>query len=71
MKELDHPNLVKILGSFCIKDHAVGIAMELCDGSLKELIASDRKLARWEIAKLTRDMHKGLEYIQRKQIIHR
>ena len=71
MEELDHPNLVKILGSFPIKGHAVGIAMELCDGSLAELITSDRKLARWEIAKLMRDMHRGLEYIHKQQIIHR
>ncbi len=71
MDELDHPNLVKILGSFDIDKYTLGIAMELCDGSLADLIASKRKLARWEIAKITRDMHRGLEYIHKKKIIHR
>ena len=71
MMELDHKNLVKILGSFQIDEYTLGIAMELCDGSLAHLIACKRKLARWEIAKLTRDMHRGLEYIHKKKIIHR
>ncbi len=59
----DHPNIVKYYGHFPIDDSATGIAMELFDGTLSDLVIA-RDLNWLEVAYLSHQMLLGLEHLQ-------
>ncbi len=62
LEKSNHQNIVKYYGYFPIDDNTTGLAMELCDGTLKDLVnACD--LDHLEVAFLSFQMLKGVEYL--------
>ncbi len=65
----NHPNIVKFYGYFPIDDETTGIAMEICDGTLKDLVAA-RDLNWLEIAYLSHQMLVGVKYLHDDLKVH-
>eukprot|EP01103_Thecamoeba_quadrilineata_P018500 TRINITY_DN705_c1_g2_i1.p1 TRINITY_DN705_c1_g2~~TRINITY_DN705_c1_g2_i1.p1 ORF type:complete len:1406 (-),score=421.12 TRINITY_DN705_c1_g2_i1:138-4355(-) len=72
LKECQHPNIVKICGSY-IKGRELFIAMELCEGGTVTDIIKFQKapLKEDELASVVYEILKGLAYLHKKSIIHR
>ncbi len=74
LRKLDHGNIVKCFGHFAIPGPLKGdvgmIVMELCRGSLKDLI-SRKTLRDYELSRLTKQILRGVEHVHENGIIHR
>ncbi len=73
LEKSDHPNIAKYLGQFPIKDdfgdERTGIAMEGCEGTVKDLVKK-RRLNLLEVAYLTRQLLTGMQYLHDVLKIH-
>ncbi len=69
MEKSNHKNIVKYFGHFSIDKDTTGIAMELCQGTLKDLVKA-RELNLLEVAFLSRQMLIGIEYLHDVLKIH-
>ncbi len=81
---LNHKNVVKCFGHFSISDdnigefgiietikgHFVGTVMELCHGTLKDLITV-KTLKDYELSRLMKQMLEGIDHIHENGVIHR
>ncbi len=67
----EHPHLVHCYGSFKINEQSWGLALELCQGKVDNLISASRQLQLPEVAYLSRHMMSGLSYLHTNGIIHR
>ncbi len=69
LEQSDHQNIVKYYGYFPIDDNTTGLAMELCDGTLKDLVKA-RDLSMFEVAYLTLQMFLGIQYLHDDLRVH-
>ncbi len=81
---LNHKNVVKCFGHFTIADaskdefgvtetvnsHIVAIVMELCHGTLKDLLAV-KTLKDYELSRLMKQILEGIDHVHENGIIHR
>jgi len=71
LKEIDHPNVIKIIGHGQTRGYYY-LIMELVDGTnLQELLNQRRKLKRDEAISIIYQIADALEYMHRHSIIHR
>ncbi len=69
---LSHENLVNILGKFTIDPgKKKGLVMELCQGTLADLMESGRDFDIGEMSYLSLQLFQGLDYLHSKSITHR
>ncbi len=69
LEKSNHENIVKYFGHFSVDDNTTGIAMELCQGTLKDLVKA-RNLNLLEVAFLSRQMLVGMKYLHDDLKIH-
>lgn len=70
LKSLQHPNIIRYINSLLF-DQSVWLVLEYMDGpSLYELVQAN-SMAETEVAVVSREVAKGLEYLHQKEIIHR
>ena len=70
--QLNHPNIVQVYDVGRTANEVYYFSMEyLPGGSVQELLAKDKKLAPAKAAKIVLDAAKGLEYAEKKGIVHR
>lgn len=68
---LDHPNIVKVIGWENVEGLGYCIVMEYIDGmTLKEFLSTGR-ISHKDATKIIREVCSGLEYIHKHQIVHR
>lgn len=78
LKELEHPNIVKILDVFVGKSRkdsayndTVSMVMESADGDLEQYLENSPKLSLKQIKHIGRQLISAIDYLHRKDIIHR
>jgi serine/threonine-protein kinase len=70
--QLNNPNIVQVYDVGRTANEVYYFSMEyLPGGSVQELLAKDKKLAPARAAKIVLDAAKGLEYAEKKAIVHR
>ncbi len=71
---MNHKNVVKCFGHFPMSDENQGnnvlIVMELCHGTLKDLMMS-KTLEDYEISRLMKQILEGIDHIHKNGVIHR
>ncbi len=72
--KFNHKNVVKCFGHFPMSGENQGnnvqIVMELCHGTLKDLITAKR-LKDYELSRLMKQMLEGIDHIHENGVIHR
>lgn len=73
LKSLNHPNIVKVYQTGVHPKDGYYIAMELCDCTLKSFLQRHgiRRFPEKEARSFFKEICKGVEYLQAKNIIHR
>ncbi len=69
LEKSDHPNIVKYYGYFPVDDETTGVVMEICQGTLKNIVKA-RDLSPFEVAWLSHQMLKGVAYLHDELLIH-
>ncbi len=69
LEKSDHHNIVKYYGYFPIDNESTGIVMEICQGTLKNLVKA-RDLSPFEVACLSHQMLTGVAYLHDDLLIH-
>ncbi|MFH1227416.1 MAG: FHA domain-containing serine/threonine-protein kinase [Planctomycetota bacterium] len=70
--QLNHPNIVQVYDVGRTANEVYYFSMEyLPGGSIQELLAKEKKLSPLKAAKIALDTAKGLEYAEKKGIVHR
>ncbi len=65
-----HENIVKYYCHFPIEDDVVGLAMELCEGTVHDFHMA-RRLKFYEVSFLMGQTLRGLEHLHKNSTIHR
>ncbi len=71
LKSLKHRNIVRYYGKTFTPEGNLCIIMELCDGTLDNLIKSPRWMLLAEVSFIARQIIIGLGYMHHENIIHR
>ncbi len=69
LNKLKHENIVSYFGT-CNLSSKMGIVMELCQGSLVDLL-DDRTLKLYEVSRVCKQVISGVAYLHSKNVIHR
>lgn len=70
LKELDHPNIIRLLDSFETTTDFV-VVTEIAYGELFEILQDDKNLPEDEVRKIARQLVHALHYLHTHRIIHR
>ncbi len=74
LMKLNHKNVVKCFGHFPMSGENQGnnvqIVMELCHGTLKDLI-NTKKLKAYELSRIMKQILEGIDHIHNNGVIHR
>ncbi len=71
VENLRHKNVVKIFGKFTVDEGIKGLVMEMCQGSLQDLVKAERVYRLGEISCVGKQLLEGLEFLHGKRITHR
>ena len=73
MRRLNHPNIPKIRDILEFEDKKSCIVLDLCDGSLKDFIETNKgtQIEEQIIIKIILSVAEALEYIHSEGIVHR
>ncbi len=71
MKKLKHKNILGYFGCIMLLEGIFGIAMEMCEATLDDLIKSPRSLKLSEVSMISKQILEALAYMHELGIIHR